>query len=49
MLAQLGCGHVQGYVIARPMPFDAVAPWVIQHRKSIAQALQIGVRARHGR
>ncbi|MGI3168881.1 putative bifunctional diguanylate cyclase/phosphodiesterase [Pseudooceanicola sp. C21-150M6] len=27
-LAQLGCDHVQGFGIARPMPFDSVAPWV---------------------
>lgn len=46
MLAQLGCGHVQGYVIASPMPVEAVAPWVIQHRSRIAQALRIDVRAR---
>lgn len=46
MLAQLGCGHVQGYGIATPMPFTAVAPWVVQHRNRIAFALQIGVKAR---
>ncbi len=46
MLAQLGCGHVQGYVIARPMPVEAVAPWLLAHRKRIAEALQIDVRAR---
>lgn len=46
MLAQLGCGHVQGYGIARPMPFAAVAPWVVQYRKKMSLALRIGVRAR---
>ncbi len=46
MLAQLGCGHVQGYVIARPMPFDDVAPWLLRHRKDLATALCIDVRAR---
>ncbi len=46
MLAQLGCGHVQGFVIARPMPFDEVAPWLVRHRESLATALCIGVKAR---
>ncbi len=46
MLAQLGCGHVQGYVIARPMPLDDVAPWLAQQRETLAQALRIDVRAR---
>lgn len=46
MLAQLGCGHVQGYAIARPMPFEEVAPWVARHSDRLAAALRIGVRAR---
>lgn len=46
MLAQLGCGHVQGYVIARPMPFDDVAPWLARYKESLAAALCIDVRAR---
>lgn len=28
MLAQLGCSHVQGYVIARPMPQDETLIWL---------------------
>lgn len=28
MLAQLGCGHAQGYGIARPMPFEQTIPWI---------------------
>lgn len=32
MLAQLGCGHVQGFGIGRPMPFEATADWVAMHR-----------------
>lgn len=46
MLAQLGCGHVQGYVIARPMPAEEVSPWLLAHRSRLAEALRIGVRAR---
>lgn len=32
MLAQLGCGHVQGFGIGRPMPFEATQAWIAQHR-----------------
>lgn len=46
LLAQLGCGHVQGYVIARPMPVDDVAAWLVAHREKHAQALRIGVKTR---
>ncbi|WP_210529060.1 putative bifunctional diguanylate cyclase/phosphodiesterase [Rubellimicrobium arenae] len=28
MLAQLGCGHVQGFGIARPMPFANTSAWI---------------------
>lgn len=43
MLAQLGCGHVQGYGIARPMPFDQTIPWMREHAASQAapQVLRI--------
>jgi diguanylate cyclase len=46
LLAQLGCGHVQGYVIAKPMPVDDLAAWLLAHRARIAQALRIGVKTR---
>ncbi|WP_417726677.1 putative bifunctional diguanylate cyclase/phosphodiesterase [Roseovarius sp.] len=32
MLAQLGCGHLQGFGIGRPMPLDATADWIATHR-----------------
>ena len=32
MLARLGCAHLQGYGIGRPMPKDALADWVRLHR-----------------
>ncbi|MCB2110687.1 MAG: GGDEF domain-containing protein [Defluviimonas sp.] len=38
LLAQLGCGHVQGYGIARPMPFEATGEWLALHRRKIAHA-----------
>lgn len=46
MLAQLGCGHVQGFVVARPLPPEDVAPWLAAHRRQLAEAMRIGVRAR---
>lgn len=32
MLAQLGCSHVQGYSIARPMPFEETIGWLDRHK-----------------
>lgn len=46
MLAQLGCGHVQGFVIGRPMPFDETLDWIVQHRARLTTTLKIGSRAR---
>ena len=31
MLAQLGCGHVQGFGLGRPMAFESTEPWVRDH------------------
>lgn len=46
MLAQLGCGHVQGYVISKPLPPEEVATWLRQHRERLPRALRIEMRAR---
>ncbi len=46
LLAQLGCGHVQGYVVAKPMPAEDLATWLAAHREKHAESLRIGVRAR---
>lgn len=46
LLAQLGCGHVQGYVIARPMPVEELAVWLVAHRERQASALRIGLKTR---
>lgn len=35
MLAQLGCGHVQGFGISRPLPFDQTARWVAEHLEKL--------------
>ena len=41
LLAQLGCGHVQGYSIARPMTFDDAVGWIGENRKSLADQPRI--------
>lgn len=46
MLGQLGCGHVQGYGIARPMPFEETAEWITRHRAQVIATPKIGHRAR---
>ncbi|MFU8777863.1 MAG: putative bifunctional diguanylate cyclase/phosphodiesterase [Roseovarius sp.] len=35
MLAQLGCAHVQGFGIARPMPLEATPDWIAAHRAKL--------------
>lgn len=35
-LAQLGCTHVQGFAIARPMPLSQTGDWLRTHRAKLA-------------
>lgn len=42
MLAQLGCGHVQGFGIARPMPFAQTIDWIHAHNAKLQEAPIIG-------
>lgn len=42
MLAQLGCRHVQGFGIARPMPFSDTIGWLQDHRSRLAPPPPIG-------
>jgi len=44
LLAQLGCGHVQGFSIARPMPLDESLAWLSRHRAKLAHPPRIGRR-----
>jgi EAL domain-containing protein (putative c-di-GMP-specific phosphodiesterase class I)/GGDEF domain-containing protein len=37
-LAQLGCTHVQGFGIARPMPFEDTPGWAIAHNAKLSNA-----------
>ncbi len=42
MLAQLGCGHVQGYGLGRPMPFEDTLEWMRQHNAKLGKSPVIG-------
>lgn len=44
MLAQLGCGHVQGFGIARPMPLDNTVDWARAHLAKLTELPPIGRR-----
>ena len=46
MLSQLGCGHVQGFGIARPMPVDETMDWIARHLSRQTGTPRIGNRAR---
>jgi diguanylate cyclase (GGDEF)-like protein len=37
LLAQLGCSHVQGFVVARPMPAQATQDWLARHQAKLAR------------
>ena len=41
LLAQLGCGHVQGYSIARPMPFGDTIGWLREHSRKLEEQPKI--------
>jgi diguanylate cyclase len=41
-VAQLGCGHVQGFGIARPMAVDETFGWIARHDHGRHQALHLG-------
>lgn len=45
MLAQLGCGQVQGFWIGRPMPFEAVRPWMDARQTARPPVPRIGRQA----
>ena len=42
LLAQLGCDHVQGFGVARPMAAAALADWARAHARRIAEAPNLG-------
>lgn len=44
MLTHLGCGHVQGFGIARPMPMQDTDAWIMQYNDSRSQNAPIKLR-----
>lgn len=44
LLAQLGCDYVQGFGIARPMPFEKTLDWVRAHESKVQDAPTLPVR-----
>lgn len=49
ILAQLGCGHVQGYGIARPMPVEDTVEWIRRQHAGPPVVHGIPQRAGHNR
>lgn len=45
VVAQLGCDHLQGYIIARPMPFEDTVAWAQTYTAGLAKTPRIGRRA----
>ena len=41
MVAQLGCDHVQGFGIARPMPFEQTLDWIARHTAKLQEVPRI--------
>jgi EAL domain-containing protein (putative c-di-GMP-specific phosphodiesterase class I) len=37
LMRGMGCGSIQGYLIARPMPVDALIPW-LREREQVPAA-----------
>lgn len=44
LLSQLGCNHLQGFAIARPMPFDKTIDWILHHQNTLNNAPVLGKR-----
>ncbi len=44
LLAQLGCDHVQGFGICRPIPFEQTLTWIRTHNAKLADAPAISGR-----
>jgi diguanylate cyclase (GGDEF)-like protein len=45
LLAQLGCDHVQGFGIGKPMPFQETLDWISAHEAKLQDAPQITQRS----
>ena len=38
----LGCTHIQGYAVSRPLPLERTSEWITRYRDKLAQAPSIG-------
>ena len=45
LMAQLGCDHVQGFGIGKPMPFEKTHEWMITHQNKLNGMPKIGRQA----
>lgn len=45
MLTELGCGHVQGFSIAKPMPIAETANWMTVHNSKLANVSKLKQKA----
>jgi diguanylate cyclase (GGDEF)-like protein len=45
ILSQLGCDHLQGFAVARPMPFDKTVDWIHQHQMTLGSVPALTKRA----
>ena len=44
-LAQLGCSHIQGFSVAKPMPVEEIDRWIVQFRRRLPNDENIGRKA----
>ncbi len=42
LMGQLGCRHVQGFGIGKPMPFDQTSGWIVAYQAKLAKTPEIG-------
>ncbi|WP_271952008.1 putative bifunctional diguanylate cyclase/phosphodiesterase [Ruegeria faecimaris] len=45
LMAQLGCDHVQGFGIGKPMPFEKTMDWISAHQNKVKGIPKIGRQA----
>lgn len=46
LMAQLGCDHVQGFGIGKPMPFEKTKDWITSYRNKVDGVPKIGRKTR---
>jgi len=45
MLSQLGCDHIQGFNLARPMPRGDSLTWIPDYRQDLPQETPVGIKS----